>query len=313
MRAQRIIDEVNKAVVGKENEVNKIMMAILAKGHILLEDMPGVGKTTLANAFAKALGLEWKRIQFTPDVLPSDIVGFNSIDQHTGEFVLHKGAVFCNLFLADEINRTSSRTQSALLEVMEENQITVDGVTFKAFEPFHVIATQNPFGSAGTQLLPESQMDRFMISLSLGYPDAESEVEVLRRKQQPQNYRPEAVITADELKKMQQSVDQIFVHEEIMKYVVRLTNATRSHPLLSIGASPRGSICLIQMGKANAYLHERNYVIPRDIQEIFYDVIGHRIVLNGARQPKEKNFKVQLLEEVLNTVREPSLSEKNAK
>ena len=310
MRVQRIIDEVNKAIVGKENEVNKIMMAILARGHILLEDMPGVGKTTLANAFAKALGLQWKRIQFTPDVLPSDIVGFNSIDQHTGEFVLHKGAVFCNLFLADEINRTSSRTQSALLEVMEENQITVDGVTFEAFDPFHVIATQNPYGSAGTQLLPESQMDRFMICLSLGYPDIMSEVEVLRRKQDHQNYQIMQIITANELKEMQKSVDQVFVHEEIMQYVVRLVNETRHHPLLAVGASPRGSICLIQMGKANAYLHGRSYVIPFDIQEIFYDVISHRIVLKGARQSKEKDLKMQLLQDVLKTVQQPSLSEK---
>lgn len=312
MRAKKIIDEVNKAVVGKENEVNKIMMAILSRGHVLLEDMPGVGKTTLANAFAKALGLEWRRIQFTPDVLPSDIVGFNALDQNSGEFVLHKGAVFCNLFLADEINRTSSRTQSALLEVMEENQITVDGVTFQAYDPFNVIATQNPFGSAGTQLLPESQLDRFMICLSLGYPDAASEVEILRRKQHTEKYQISQVLTADELCEMQKEVDRIYVHDEIMKYAVRLVDATRSHDQLSLGASPRGSICLIQMGKANAYLHERSYVIPRDIQEVFFDVLGHRIVSASARHSKENEVKRQILQEVLNSVQQPSLSEKHA-
>lgn len=312
MSARQIIDEVNKVVVGKENEVSKIMMALLSRGHILLEDMPGVGKTTLANAFAKALGLEWRRIQFTPDVLPSDIVGFNAIDQNSGNFVLHKGAVFCNLFLADEINRTSSRTQSALLEVMEENQITVDGVTFQAYDPFNVIATQNPFGSAGTQLLPESQLDRFMICLSLGYPSAESEVEILRRKQHPENYQISQVVTADELREMQKEVDQIFVHDEIMKYAVQLVYMTRSHSQLSMGASPRGSICLIQMGKANAYLHDRNYVIPKDIQEVLFDVLGHRILLASARQSKENDLKRQILQEVLNSVQQPSLSEKNA-
>lgn len=312
MRAKKIIDEVNKAVVGKENEVNKIMMAILSRGHVLLEDMPGVGKTTLANAFAKALGLEWRRIQFTPDVLPSDIVGFNALDQNSGEFVLHKGAVFCNLFLTDEINRTSSRTQSALLEVMEENQITVDGVTFQAYDPFNVIATQNPFGSAGTQLLPESQLDRFMICLSLGYPDAASEVEILRRKQHTEKYQISQVLTADELCEMQKEVDRIYVHDEIMKYAVRLVDATRSHDQLSLGASPRGSICLIQMGKANAYLHERSYVIPRDIQEVFFDVLGHRIVSASARHSKENEVKRQILQEVLNSVQQPSLSEKHA-
>ena len=236
--AWQVIDEVEKAVVGKREILTKIMTAILAGGHILIEDIPGTGKTTMALAFSRAMGLEVKRVQFTPDVLPSDLTGFTIFQRETGQFVYQPGAVMCNLLLADEINRTSPKTQSALLEVMEEHQVTVDGVTRKTGDPFIVLATENPVGSAGTQLLPESQLDRFMICLSLGYPSAESEVEILRRKQHPENYQISQVVTADELREMQKEVDQIFVHDEIMKYAVQLVYMTRSHSQLSMGASP---------------------------------------------------------------------------
>ena len=308
MKALQIIKEVNKVVVGKEEQVIKVMMAILSKGHILLEDMPGVGKTTLAKAYAQALGLEWKRIQFTPDVLPSDIVGFNAIDQKTGEFKIYKGAVFCNLFLADEINRTSSRTQSALLEVMEENQITVDGYTMNAYDPFHVIATQNPFGSAGTQKLPESQVDRFMICLSLGYPDENSEVEILKRKQRLNQIQVRQIASISELKQMQIDVDNIYVHEEIMKYIVELVKATRNHENILLGSSPRGSIALTQMAKACAYLNRRNFVIPQDIEIVYYDVMNHRITLKNEGISKQ-----QILNDIFSSIKAPALGKNNEK
>lgn len=307
MKANIIIEEVNKVVVGKEDQIKKIMMALLSKGHILLEDMPGVGKTTLANAYAKALGLECKRIQFTPDVLPSDIVGFNAIDQKTGEYKLYKGAVFCNLFLADEINRTSSRTQSALLEVMEENQITVDGVSFDAYQPFNVIATQNPYGSAGTQRLPESQRDRFMICLSMGYPDVNSEIEILKRKQNNEKYSVSQVSSVEKMLEMQKEVEKVYVHEDIMKYVVELVTATRHHESILLGASPRGSISLIQMAKANAYLKGRNYIVPEDVEEVFYDVMNHRILIKSGKTENEERMKKEILQEILYMIKRPSL------
>ncbi|MGN1343990.1 MAG: AAA family ATPase [Traorella sp.] len=307
MEANKIIKEVSKAVVGKDDQIRKIMLALLSRGHILLEDMPGVGKTTLAKAFAQALGLECNRIQFTPDVLPSDIVGFNAINQQNGEYNLHKGAIFCNLFLADEINRTSSRTQSALLEVMEENQITVDGVTFDAYDPFNVIATQNPYGSAGTQRLPESQMDRFMICLSMGYPDFKSEVEILKRKQEEKKYIVEQVSSIEEMKYMQQEVDRVFVDDSIMDYAVRLVEATRNHEKIQLGASPRGSISLIQMAKANAYLEERRYTVPRDIQEVFYDTMNHRILLKNTKIDNEEVIKKDILDYILHHIDPPFL------
>lgn len=306
MKVQTITHEVNKAIVGKEKQVDIIMMCLLAKGHVLLEDIPGVGKTTLAKAFANTLGLEYKRIQFTPDVLASDIVGFNAIDQKTGEFVLYKGAAFTNLFLADEINRTSSRTQSALLEVMEENQITVDGQCFEAYEPFNVLATQNPYGSAGTQKLPESQMDRFMICISLGYPSVDSEIEMIKRKQNKEKYKTMNVCSKSNFLLMQQEVENIFVHDEIIKYVVELVNKTRNHEMISLGASPRASICLIEMSKASAYLNNRDYVIPQDIHDIFYYVMNHRITLKNINREEENKIKIQVLNEILNSIKKPN-------
>lgn len=305
MQTDHIIKEVNKVIIGKQDQVEKIMMAILAKGHVLLEDMPGVGKTTLAKAFSQAMGLENKRIQFTPDVLPSDIVGFNAFD-NKGNIVLHQGAAFTNLFLADEINRTSSRTQSALLEVMEENQITVDGVTYPVSEPFLVIATQNPFGSAGTQLLPESQIDRFMIALSLGYPDNDSEIEMLKRKQHPSEYEVKNVCTKEYLIQMQNETEQVFVHDDIMKYAVSLVHATRVHESITLGASPRGVLCLINMAKACAYMNHRNYVIPEDVKHNYFEVLMHRIQLEG-KMNRDLEIKRKLLMEILNSVKEPAL------
>lgn len=281
-KTEMILQEVQKAVVGKEEILKKVLMVMLAKGHILLEDIPGVGKTTIAVAFSKAMSLHTRRIQFTVDVLPSDVVGFTSLDQETGKLRLHEGAIFCNIFLADEINRTSSKTQAALLEVMEEGNITVDGFTQKALAPFCVIATQNPFGSAGTQLLPESQMDRFMVRMSIGYPSPQDEIDILKRKSDHDPMQDVmAVVSVDDILMMQKEVEKVYVHDALLDYMVSLVNATRNHPQILQGASPRASISLLQLAKANAYVHDRDYVIPRDIQSILFDVLGHRIIMQN--------------------------------
>lgn len=294
-----IIQEVKKAVIGKDEILKKILMVMLAKGHILLEDIPGVGKTTIAVAFSKAMSLESRRIQFTVDVLPSDVVGFTSLDHTTGETRLHPGAIFTNIFLADEINRTSSRTQAALLEVMEEGSITVDGFTSKALKPFCVIATQNPFGSAGTQLLPESQLDRFMVRLSIGYPEKADEINILKRKngQDPMK-EVSAVVSKEEVLKMQNEVDAVYIHEILLKYIVDLIHATRNHPKIRQGASPRATISLLAMAKACAYVNGRDYVIPSDIKTMFYDVISHRILLHKESGNQSNEILMEILHEV---------------
>lgn len=301
-KTEQILQEVRKAVVGKDIQAQKILMAMLAKGHVLLEDIPGVGKTTMAAAFAKAMQLKTSRIQFTVDVLPSDVVGFSMLDAKSGEVKLHKGAVFCNIFLADEINRTSSKTQAALLEVMEEGQVTIDGYTQKAPTPFTVIATQNPFGSAGTQLLPESQLDRFMIRLHLGYPKQEDEVEILKRKQMPESYAIEAVANETDIQRMQEECAQVYVHEALFSYIVSLLHATRHHEDIHQGASPRAGIALVSMAKACAYMQGRDYVVPKDIMYVFHDVIAHRILLRSENSMEKANA---VLKEILQSVVPP--------
>ena len=249
--AQHVIDEVEKAVVGKRDVLTKIMTAILAGGHILIEDIPGTGKTTMALAFSKAMGLETRRVQFTPDVLPSDLTGFTVYQKETGKFVYQPGAVMCNLLLADEINRTSPKTQSALLEVMEEQQVTVDGVTRKTGEPFIVIATENPAGSAGTQLLPESQLDRFMICVSMGYPTVEEEMEIMRRSQETDRTAGIIpILDAPALVDMIRETRGVYMHERICRYIAELAKATRENEWTELGLSPRGTVALTAMAKA---------------------------------------------------------------
>lgn len=274
--------EVRKSVIGKDEEVCKVMIAFLAGGHVLVEDIPGVGKTTMATAFAKALGLKCNRMQFTPDVMPSDIVGFNMYNKATGEFQYKAGAVNCNIFLADEINRTSPKTQSALLQVMEEGRTSVDGKIYRLPEPFMVIATQNPYGSIGTQSLPESQLDRFMIKISMGYPKVEEEVSILKAKQNKKAILTETVIGEEELHTIKENVDDVFVDDSIYEYIAMLAKATREHPDVSQGLSPRGSIALLRISKAQAFLRGRDYVLPSDVQYIFKDVVNHRIVLKNS-------------------------------
>lgn len=280
-KALSVMQEVRKAVKGKDEIIEKVMMAVLAKGHILMEDIPGVGKTTLALAFSKSMALKQNRMQFTTDVLPSDVIGFSMYNAKTQEFEFKEGAVMCNLFLADEINRTSSKTQSALLEAMEEGQVTVDGVTRILPKPFTVIATQNPVGSAGTQMLPESQLDRFMIKLSMGYPDPASEIAILKDRQgaNPLN-DVKQVVDGKDIVMMQAETDNLHMDDAIIEYITMLSFATRQNPLIELGVSPRGSIALAGMSKARAYISGRTYVTPEDVQSIFKDVAGHRIILN---------------------------------
>ena len=282
---KRVIIETKKAVKGKDDIIIKITIAILAKGHILLEDVPGVGKTTIALAFAKAMSLDHKRMQFTPDVLPSDVTGFTVYNKATGSFEYKPGVALCNLFLADEINRTSSKTQSALLEVMEEGRVTVDGITRELPKPYIVIATQNPIGSIGTQLLPESQLDRFMIKLSVGYPDIESEIDILKSKHSSNPLdEVETVIDTGDILSLREMVEDIHISDKLYKYIAELVDATRSHQMIKLGVSPRGTIALASMSKAVAFLKGREYIVPDDVLYIFNDVAAHRILLT----PKAK-------------------------
>lgn len=303
--ARQVTREVEKAIIGKRECIRKVMTAILAKGHVLIEDIPGVGKTTLALAFAKAMDLEQNRIQFTPDVLPSDITGFTMYRKETGSFVYHPGAVMCNLFLADEINRTTAKTQSALLEVMEEGSVTVDGVTRQVPEPFLVIATENPIGSAGTQMLPESQLDRFMICTAMGYPEAADEVRILEEQALDRpltNVRQ--VISKQQLLQMQQEVGQVYTHPLVYQYIVELSRATRQNPYLSLGLSPRASLAAASMARATAYLNDRDFTLPDDVQAIFKDVAQHRLRLSSQAQMERKDVN-QVLDEILASVRKP--------
>ena len=278
--ASAVVEEVKKVVVGKDTVLVKVLAAILAGGHILLEDIPGVGKTTMALAFAKALGLRFNRVQFTPDVMPSDITGFSLYRRETGRMEYQPGAVLCNLFLADELNRATSRTQSALLEAMEEGQVTVDGVSHPVPRPFLVIATQNPAGAAGTALLPDSQLDRFRLRLTIGYPTPAQELELLRRRQYSGGMDGvEQVLEPGRLLEMCREVERVHISDEVLRYIVRLTGATRSDPQIAQGASPRATLAVAAASRAAAFLRGRDYVLPEDVQCIWVDAVAHRLIL----------------------------------
>ncbi len=306
-KAQRILAQVRKAVVGKDTVLLWALATILAKGHILLEDIPGVGKTTMAVAFSKALGLGYNRVQFTPDVLPSDVTGFSVLNQTTGALEYKPGAVLCNLFLADELNRATSRTQSALLEAMEEGQVTVDGISHPLPQPFIVIATQNPAGAAGTQLLPDSQIDRFSVRLSLGYPEPKDEIAMLLQRQGRDPLQEvERVCSAAELAQMQDLVAKTHVSEEIAGYVVALIDATRRSELLSRGGSPRATLAVVSMAKAVACLRGRDYVVPRDVQEVLSYTLAHRLQVSAQAESQQMSA-AQVLQEVLKKVHAPKI------
>ena len=300
-----ILDEVKKAVVGKDGALVMALLAILAGGHILLEDIPGVGKTTMALAFSKVLSLRYNRVQFTPDVLPSDIVGFSVYNKATGAMEYKDGAILCNLFLADELNRATSRTQSALLEAMEERTVTVDGITHPVPDPFVVIATQNPVGASGTQLLPDSQMDRFMVRLSLGYPKPADEKEMLTRKQQG-NPLDSVRCMADKggLASMRKEAEQNYVSDKILEYIIRLNNATRNDPAILQGASPRASLAVTSMSKAAAWVQGRDYVLPADVKLIYPATVAHRIILTPDAEAAGRKAEA-LVENILKSVSAP--------
>ncbi len=305
--AAQVVNEVKKAVVGKDEAVVKTLLAILARGHVLLEDIPGVGKTTMAIAFSKALGLSYNRVQFTPDVMPSDLTGFSLYNKTTGQMEYQPGALLCNLFLADELNRATSRTQSALLEAMEEGRVTVDGTAHPIPEPFLVIATQNPAGASGTQLLPDSQLDRFALRLTMGYPAPADEMELLQRKMRGSVMESVAqVVDRAQLAHMRDLADRVFVDDAILDYILRLVRATRSHPQLAQGASPRAAISLAGLCRASAFLRGRDYVIPEDVKYVWVDAVAHRLVLPaGAAGGAQRAMAIAA--EVLGATRAPRL------
>lgn len=307
MAVQQILDQVRRAVVGKDATLLWVLAAILARGHILLEDIPGVGKTTMALAFSKALDLKYSRVQFTPDVLPSDITGYSVPDPQAGTLRYQSGAVITNLFLADELNRATSRTQSALLEAMEEGQVTVDGVAHPLPQPFIVIATQNPVGAAGTQLLPDSQMDRFLIRLSLGYPDPKDEVTMVLNRQEGNPLQAlRQVLSRDQLCALQDTVEKTFISDSVVGYIVRLVGATRTDPELQRGASPRATLAVASMSKAIAQLRGRDYVVPADVREVFVQCVAHRLLLTPRAQTQGVTGE-QVLQRILEAVPAPRL------
>ncbi|MBQ5335528.1 MAG: MoxR family ATPase [Oscillospiraceae bacterium] len=305
--AQDVLKEVQRVVVGKDLIILKVLLAVLARGHVLLEDMPGVGKTTLALAFSKALDLDYHRIQFTPDVMPSDVTGFSVYQRETGEMEFKQGAAFCNLLLADEINRTSPKSQSALLQLMEESAVTVDGTTYPMPQPFCVLATQNPTGSVGTQMLPESQLDRFMLRLHMGYPDLSSEVQIMQSRSTVNPLDDvKRAISREELLILQETAAQVFVDDTIYHYIAELSAATRRHELVRLGVSPRGSLALCSVSRAVALVRGRDYVVPDDISVIIRECFSHRMLLSN--RARAENIEAEdIISEILAAVPVPPL------
>ena len=279
--ARAVLDAVGTVVVGKREALELVLAGILAGGHVLLEDLPGLGKTLTARSFAQALGLDFRRLQFTPDLLPADVTGSFLYDQRSGDFSFRAGPVFTNLLLADEINRTPPKTQSALLEAMQEKQVSVEGVTYRLDEPFHVLATANPIEYEGTYPLPEAQLDRFLLRVSFGYPNHEEEWDVLRRRMARRREEAEIkpVVDAATLRAMQAALEDVVVEDSVGRYIVALTAATREHPSALVGASPRGSLALLLLSRVRAVLSGRDYVVPEDVKEVAAPALAHRITL----------------------------------
>lgn len=304
-----VINEVKKVVKGKDEIIQKVLMAIYASGHVLLEDNPGSGKTTLAKAFSHAIELDYKRQQFTPDTMPSDIIGYSYFDKMSNEMKFMEGSVQCNLLLGDEINRTSAKTQAALLQAMEEKAITVEGITYPLPDPFIVIATQNPVTSLGTQPLPDSQCDRFIVKLSMGYPEIADEVNILKETSVFDiTTRVDTVMSKENLIAIRQYVDSsIYASDEMLDYICRLCDATRKDQYIDVGVSTRGAIAMKRMACANALLCNRNYIIPDDVYAIFIDVCAHRIILKPQAKLEDINEETILMR-ILNEVKPPVLA-----
>lgn len=306
-QSEQIMKEVGKVLMGKTEVIEKVLMAIYAGGHILLEDTPGVGKTTLALGFSRALGMEYKRIQFTPDTMPSDITGYTLPGQGEQGSVYRPGAVHTNLFLGDEINRTSPKTQSALLEAMEEGNVTVDGITYLLPKPFICIATQNPVGMAGTQPLPEAQLDRFMIRLSIGYPSTEDQIRILDEKRSQNTMEDvHGVVTRDMVLEVQNYLSTIRMTQDILRYMTMLCEKTREDDGVELGVSPRGIIALSRMARAKALLGERDYVVPEDVRAVFQDVCAHRVILKPQARMEGRTVK-DLLARIMESVEVPGM------
>ena len=298
-KAIEIMDNVSKVIVGKEDVTKLVLTSLIAGGHVLLEDVPGTGKTMLAKTVAKSVDAQFSRIQFTPDLLPSDVTGINYYNQKAGEFVFRRGPVFSNILLADEINRATPRTQSALLECMEEHQVTVDSDTYRLEEPFLVIATQNPIETAGTYQLPEAQLDRFLMKICMGYPEKDGEIEILNRflKARPLT-SVESVCSKEEVLKMQQEAKEVYVHPSLMGYIVDIAAATRKHSSVAIGVSPRGTLTMVNAARAFAYIEGREYIVPEDIRILAEPVFAHRLVLrHGLTYQDNRNALMQTIME----------------
>lgn len=303
--AQKIIDNVEEVIIGKHEEVQLALVALLCQGHILIDDVPGVGKTMLAKSIARSLGCTFKRIQFTPDMLPSDVTGVSVYDQSTGQFEFRPGPVMAHVVLTDEINRATPKTQSALLEAMEERQVTVDGVTHHLAKPFMVLATQNPIEYEGTFPLPEAQLDRFLMRMSLGYPSPADEIRILEAQQHVHPIETiEQVVDSPELLDMQEQVKEVYVHDAIKQYIVALVGATRKHADVYLGASPRGSLTLYKTGQARAALQGRDYVIPDDVKALAQVTLGHRLIVNPSARIKEVDPRT-VIKEILQAVEAP--------
>ena len=306
-KIQQVLEEIEKVVIGKNEILEKIFMAILASGHVLMEDVPGVGKTTTAMAFARVLGLETRRVQFTSDTVPSDILGFSIYDKKEERFVYKPGAIMTNLLLADEINRTSSKTQSALLEAMEERHVSVDGKTYPLPTPFVVLATQNPTGSAGTTMLPNSQLDRFLIKISMGYPDLKSQISILQDRHTTDPLeKAQPVLNKEQLQELIAQTTAVHVAEPIYAYIANLAQATRAHAAVQLGVSPRGALAVCRMAKAYAFIGGRDYVVPEDVAAIFPDVAAHRLMLNAKARMMELDAG-QITQEILKQTPMPTV------
>lgn len=309
--AAALVNEVEKVVVGKKREIIMLVTALLAGGHVLIEDVPGVGKTTLAAALAAAAGLKFKRAQFTPDVMASDITGFNIYNRQTEAFEFREGLVMTNILLADEINRASPKTQSSLLESMEESNVTVDGTTYKIPDPFFVIATQNPTGFVGTYPLPEAQLDRFTVKISIGYPSAEEEIDIIRARRHTNPLDSvKAVTDTETIRALKEAAADVYMDDAIYDYIVRLIGATRKHSALALGASPRASLAMSRMTQAYALMHGRDYVIPEDVSAIFVSTVAHRVMLKQEAKLQRMTAE-QVLRDILRAAEVPFVGQRS--